>query len=64
MECMGYQMAEIHECTATGCWLYPWRLGSVDRNWLKKEREVAKAERKKEKPNEETKKSEKQESSV
>jgi hypothetical protein len=36
----------------------------VDRNWLKKEREVAKAERKKEKPNEETKKFEKQESGV
>ena len=49
MECMGYQMAEIHECTATSCWLYPWRLGSIDRNWLKKEREEAKAEKKRDK---------------
>lgn len=49
MECMGYQMAEIHECTAKGCWLYPWRLGSVDRDWLKREKEEAKAEKKRDK---------------
>ena len=42
LECMGYQVAEIKRCTATECWLYPWRLGMLDSATIKKEKETVK----------------------
>ena len=30
LECMGYQIAEVHKCTSEQCWLWPYRLGAKD----------------------------------
>lgn len=43
MECMGYQQAEIRRCTSTQCWLYPWRLGALDDETIKEEKQQVKA---------------------
>lgn len=45
LECMGYQIAEVRRCTATQCWLYPWRLGALDEETLKQEKIEVKAEK-------------------
>lgn len=45
MECMGYQMAEIRKCTATECWLYPWRLGAFDSESIETEKKGLKAKK-------------------
>ena len=29
VQCMGYEAAEVRRCTAPGCWLYPYRMGTV-----------------------------------
>lgn len=42
LECMGYQQAEIRRCTATECWLYPWRLGALDDKTIDIEKAQAK----------------------
>lgn len=45
VECMGYEMSEVRECTSPDCWLYPWRLGSLDEESINQEKEQAKAEK-------------------
>lgn len=34
IECMGYNATEVRECTSPKCWLYPWRMGRLDRDAL------------------------------
>ena len=29
-ECMGWNVAEVRECTDPKCWLYPWRNGTPE----------------------------------
>jgi len=29
-ECMGWNVAEVRECTDPKCWLYPWRSGTPE----------------------------------
>lgn len=45
LECMHYQIAEIRRCTATECWLYPYRLGALDKETIEAEREQVKEEK-------------------
>lgn len=42
LECMCYQIAEVHRCTAHKCWLWPYRLGAVDDEGLNEEKQEAK----------------------
>ncbi len=29
LECVGYSEKEVTECTATKCWMWPWRFGTL-----------------------------------
>ena len=31
LECVGYETGEVRRCTATDCWLWPYRMGRLDR---------------------------------
>jgi len=37
LECVGYQQTEVRECTDKDCWLYPFRMGRLDRDALELE---------------------------
>lgn len=54
-ECMGYSYAEIPQCCAPECWLFPFRQGAVDEEAMEQERKLAK-EQKEQKAKEKEKK--------
>lgn len=37
LECVGYNQRAVRECTAEKCWLWPWRLGALDRDGVSAE---------------------------
>lgn len=40
LECMGYESAEVIRCTSNACWLFPYRLGSVNKKEITAEQKL------------------------
>jgi hypothetical protein len=44
LECVGYEIAEVHRCTAVECWLHPYRPGATKEE-LKTEKQLTKEQK-------------------
>jgi len=38
LECVGWSNKAVRNCTAEKCWLWPWRLGALDKDGVREQR--------------------------
>ena len=51
LECMGYEIAEVHKCTAVECWFHPYRPGATKEEFEKEQQRAKEVKEQKEPQN-------------